>query len=356
MSEAQDAEREVEELFNKEILELEEPDRAEVEMPTEGPPEPKPVDEVTVDEEEERPDEEEEAAPEEPDEEEAASEPEAPAEEVEPAEEDLIADWARRKFGEDTRLETEAERKLAKAAYEQEKLLGKKAAEAQELRAQQEERELQERIDALNTPGVLTSEEDGWVDEAILADDPGSYAYDALQAGRPDLYAAVMDRWASQGEQESRMARILHSRVMQAVSQPLPSEQESYTAALGETFVSLGLDIEAHGPRILEKAEELGAGHPSVAGMMSPDPDIRRIATRAIYDLVATSRTSVVKARTEDTISDRVREEQLRQAAAGVQQGGPRQEQPKKSPFWEEFEEELEERGWNGNRPSYGEE
>jgi len=83
---------------------------------------------------------------------------------------------------------------------------------------------------------------------------------------------------------------------------------------------------------------------------------VRMISTRAIYDLIASNQTTVQKARVDDQVQARVKEEQLRQQAAGVNQGGPRVEQPKKSPFWEGFDEELAERGWDGQRPSYGKE
>jgi hypothetical protein len=263
-------------------------------------------------------------------------------------------DWARKKYGEDIDLSTESSRKLAKAAFEQEKLLGKKAEEARALQEAQNQREIQDRIDALNTPGNLTQEEDNWVSEALLSNDPAEWAYNALQSERPDLYATILDRWSSLGEQESRQARIFHSKVLQAVTAPQPSQQETYTAALGETFVSLGLNIERHGPLILAKAEELGTDHPSVQGMMSTDSSIRRIATRSIYDLVTAGQATVQKARTDDVVEARVKEEQLRQAAAGVTQGGPRVEQPKQSPFWKEFEQEIADRGWDGNTPTYG--
>jgi len=354
MSEAADAEREVEDFFNAEIFGQEPPPEPEPVFPDDAPPESKPVDEVAVDTPLEPAVDPEEGTPEgteeAPDSEEVLSEQGEPETPEETPEDDHMA-WARKQYGDDVDVE-----KLAKAAYEKEKLLGQRAEEVRLAKEERQQRELQERIDALNTPGVLTPEEDGWVDEAAMSGDPGEYAYDALQAGRPDLYAAVMDRWSTLGEQEARSARALHSQVMQLVSAPQPSEQESYTLALGHTFLSLGLDIDQHGPVILQKAEELGATHPAVQGMMSPDDDVRMISTRAIYDLIASNQTTVQKARVDDQVQARVKEEQLRQQAAGVNQGGPRVEPPKKSPFWEGFDEELAERGWDGNRPSYGKE
>jgi hypothetical protein len=262
--------------------------------------------------------------------------------------------WAKKQYGDDIDLSSPSSQKLAKAAYEKEKMLGKKAEESRELQKAAEARELQERIDALNTPGNLTPEEDAWVNESLVSGDPGEWAYGALQSQRPDLYAAIMDRWSSLGEREARQARVLHSQVLQAVAAPQPSETETYTAALGQTFASLGLNVETHGPLILQKAEQLGAAHPSVQGMMSTNEDIRRIATRSIYDLVSQGNVTVQKAKTDDVVAARVQEEQLRQQAAGIQQGGPRVEQPKKSKFWEEFDSEIAERGWDGERPAYG--
>lgn len=360
MSEAADAEREVEDFFNEEIFGA----PPAVDNPPPFPtsvPEPKPVAEVVVDT---PPSDSPEGEPEvdtppdaeAPDSEEVPAEgevPEVPEVDTPPEEEAHLA-WAKKQYGDDIDLTSESSQKLAKAAYEKEKMLGKKAEEAASLQRQAQERELQERIDALNTPGNLTPEEDSWVDQSLVSGDPGEWAYNALQAQRPDLYAAIMDRWSSLGEAEARQARVLHSRVLQAVAAPQPTEQETYTAALGSTFSSLGLNIETHGPLILQKAEELGSAHPSVQGMMSHDEDIRRIATRSIFDLVTQGATTVQKAKNEDVIAARVKEEQLRQQAAGIQQGGPRVEQPKKSKFWEEFDAEIEERGWDGQRPAYG--
>ncbi len=355
MSEAADqAEKDVEDFFNEEIFGAKPP--VENEPPFPETPESKPVAEVVV----ETPEEEvvEEPTPEgEPPEGEPVPEeglPETPPQDEVEEQEEAYIGWAKKQYGDDLDLDNEQVAKLAKANYEKERLLGKKAEEARTLQQQQEAAEIQARIDALNTPGHLTQEEDAWVNESISSNDPSEWAYNALQAQRPDLYAAIMDRWSSLGEVEARQARTFHSHIVQAVSAPAPDPQETYTAALGETFTSLGLNIEAHGPLILAKAEELGSAHPSVQGMMSHDPDIRRIATRSVFDLVAQGNTTVQKAKQEDVVQQRVQEEQLRQQTQGIQQGGPRVEPPKKSKFWEEFDAEIEEKGWDGNRPSYG--
>jgi len=353
MSEAADAEQEVENFFNEEIFGAAPPVENDPAFPTEQP-ESKPVEEVAVDPEVEEQEEQETPANDG-----LTSDEEQPVEEEEAlvpdTEEEYVA-WAKKQYGDDLDLDNDSVKKLAKANYEKEKLLGKKAEEARTLQQAAEQAEIQQRIDALNTPGHLTHEEETWVGEAVISNDPGEWAYNALQAQRPDLYAGIMDRWSAMGEVEARQARAFHSHIVQAVSAPTPDPQETYTAALGETFSSLGLNIEAHGPLILAKAEELGSAHPSVQGMMSQDPDIRRIATRSVFDLVSQGAATIQKAKTDDVVAQRVQEEKLRDAAAGIQQGGPRSEQPKKSKFWEEFEEEAEERGWNGNRPQYGKE
>lgn len=349
MSEAADVERETEDFFNSEIFGAAPPVENDPAFPGEDPPEAKPLEEVAVDEtptpqEEAEDAEEEEEGGSEPSEQ---SEPPPDEEPVVPDEEEFLA-WAKKQYGDDL-----DPLKLAKAAFEKEKLLGKRTAETLDLQRQAQERELQEQIDALNTPGILTQEEDTWVNEAIVAPDPAEWAYNALQAERPDLYAAVMDRWSSLGEMEARTARAFHSRVLQAVTAPKPDEQETYTAALGETFTSLGLNIEAHGPLILQKAEELGSAHPAVQGMMSTDENVRLIATRAVFDLVSQGNATVQKAKNDDVIAQRVQEEQLRQQTQGIQQGGPRIEQPKKSKFWEEFETEEDQ---INSRPQWGKE
>lgn len=273
-------------------------------------------------------------------------------EEVEEVEEYVA--WAKKKFGEDTDLSSDTAQKLAKSAYEQEKMIGKQAAETKAAREAAERAELQAKIDALQTPGNLTPEEDSWVDEAISSADPGEWAYNALQAERPDLYASILNRWSSMGETEAAQARRLDAAVLQMVTAPQPSQEESYASALGQTFQEIGLNIESHGPIVLAKAEELGPSHPSVAAMMSPDPTIRQLGARNVFDLAMQGKTTVRKAKTDDEVENRVKEEQLRQKAAGVTTGKPHVEQPKKSTFWEGFDAELAERGWDGNSPTYG--
>jgi hypothetical protein len=353
MSEAADAAQDVEDFFNEEIFGAPKPVENDPPFPGDEPPEAKPLEEVAVDPEVSETPEEVSDTPEEdaPEQEEVVSEtPEEVSDE--PAEEEYVA-WARKQYGDDLDFDNAQVAKVAKAAYEKEKLLGKKSEEARTLQKAAEQAEIQARIDALNTPGHLTNEEETWVGEAVVSGDPGEWAYNALQAQRPDLYAGIMDRWSSMGEIEAREARAFHSRVLQVVTAPQPDPQETYTAALGETFSSLGLNIESHGPLILAKAEELGAAHPSVQGMMSQDPDIRRIATRSVFDLVAQGATTIQKAKTDDVVAQRIQEEKLREAASGIQQGGPRVEQPKKSAFWEEFEAEEDQ---INSRPQWGKE
>jgi len=354
MSEAADAERAVEDFFNEEIFGAKPEADKEAPFPVEAPPEPKPVAEVAVDTPPEPEDPEEgteEGTEETPDSEEVAPE----QGEVEPEEgtaeasEEEYLTWAKKQYGDD--LDPD---KLARAAWEKEKLLGQKSESEKRLQKEAQDREIEQRLEFLNTPGVLTDEEDAWIDEAVTSADPAAAADALLTEGRADLYGAFIGRWLQQGDAEARQALQHRDRVMQWVSTPQPTEQESYTAALGQTFVSLGLDIETMGPKILQKAEELGVNHPSVQGMMSQDPDVRRIATRSVYDLATQGTTVVQKAKQDDVVAQRVQEEQLRQGAAAISNGGARPVEQKKGGFWDEFDKEIEERGWDGKRPSYG--
>jgi hypothetical protein len=354
-----DPERAIEDLFNQEIfgVDTSNPDTLEPEPPIEMTPipEPKSVGEAIQaaedGQEEETPEPEVEGTPL------IELDLEDDGEVIvldEVEEEEEYVSWAKKQFGDDVDLENASARKLAKSAFEKEKMLGKKAEEANQLKAERDRQELQAKIDALQTPGNVTPEEDAWIDEAVSSGDPGEWAYNALQAERPDLYAAIINRWASMGEGEAAQARRLDAAIIQAISQPQPSKEESYSMALGQTFQSLGLDIETQGPIILAKAEELGASHPSVVAMMSPDPTIRQLGTRNVFDLAVAGKTTVRKAVLDDDVQARVKEETLRQQAAGVTTGKPHVEAPKKSAFWEGFDEELKERGWDGNGPTYG--
>jgi len=187
-----------------------------------------------------------------------------------------------------------------------------------------------------------------------MSNDPAEWAYNALQADRPDLYATVLNRWSSMGEQEAGKARRFEAKIIQSLSAPRMSVTETYTMALGQTFQALGLDIESQGPILLAKAEELGPNHPAVQAMLSQDPTIRQLGTRNVYDLAVSSKTTVQKARVDDDVEARVKEETLRAKAAGITKGTAHVEPPKKNPFWEGFDEEFAERGWDGNGPTYG--
>jgi hypothetical protein len=293
MSEAADAEREVEDFFNEEIFGAKPEGEKKEPFPTDEP-EPKPVAEVVLDTPEPEAPEEgtEEGTEETPGSEETPPEQEDPEalEGTEPAEEEYLT-WAKKQYGDD--LDPD---KLARAAWEKERMLGQKSESEKRLQKEAQEREIEQRLAFLNTPGVLTDEEDMWIDEAVASADPAVAADALLTEGRADLYGAFISRWVQQGDSAARQALAHRDRVMEWVQQPQPTEQESYTLALGQTFISLGMDIDQHGPRILQKAEELGVNHPSVQGMMSTDPDVRRIATRAIYDLATQGTTVVQKA------------------------------------------------------------
>jgi len=356
MSEAEDAERDVEDFFNEQILGVTQLEEKQDQFPTEAPPEPKPVEEIAVDPDvPETPEEVSDTPPEDaPEQGESVSE--TPEEVSDAPEDDAHLAWARKKYGEGIDLENETSRMLAKAAYEQERMIGKQAEERRRLEQEAQAREIQQKIDFLNSPGALTPEEDAWIDEAVSSGDAATAADALLNEGRADLYGAFIARWVQQGDREAMEAIQHRDRVMAWVQTPEPSETESYTLALGQTFQSLGMNIESHGPVILAKAEELGVNHPSVQGMMSQDPDVRRIATRAVYDLATQGQVAVRKAKTDDVVAQRVQEERLRQGAAGITNGGSRPEEKKKSAFWDKFDEEIEERGWDGNRPQYGRE
>lgn len=353
MSEAEDAERAVEDLFNEEILGLKEPERDEAPFPTEAPPESKPVEETT---DPDLPPEEEqeqivEVPPELPDVQVEIEPTEEPGRD-EPEEEPYLA-WAKKQYGEE--LDPD---KLARAAYEKEQLLGRKAQEEKQREEERRKESLQRDIDRLHTYGALTPEEEAWVEERAMEGDLDEAAKACFENGRYDLYAALTDRFVAMGGAAAQYANARRSAYIQdAVAfyqQPELSPQEQRRQVFRQVFASVGLDLDAHGPVVLAKAQELG-GHYALA-LENGDEGQQAVAARALFDLATATQTEVSKHRLDDVVQQRVQEEKLRQNAAGVTQGGARVEQKKKDPFWENFEEEVEERGWDGNRPSYGNE
>ena len=245
--------------------------------------------------------------------------------------------------------------KLAQSRFEAERMVGRSQAELQEQRRLMEEESAQRRIASLSQRADLNEEESDWVDGAVESQDPAAYAIAALENDRRDLYGAILDRWATQGEGESARARDLHARVVQAYSQPAPDPQAEFQQALAQSFQAVGLSVAQHGQTILAKASELGDANPFVQGMMSQDPNVRQMAVRAVWDLAQTQVT-VQKEAQNDDVAARVAEERLREAAAVVGNGTVHQTPPKKQgSFWDEFDEEVASKGWDGSRPGYKE-
>lgn len=359
MSEAEDAERAVEDLFNTEILGLKEPERDEAPFPAEAPPEAKPVEETT--DPDIPPEEVQEQVVEVPEELPDVQEEIEPTEEPgrdEPQEEPYLA-WAKKKYNlADEQLENEATRLLARSNYEQEQLLGRKAQEEKQREEERRRESLQRDIDRLHVYGVLTPEEEAWVEERAMEGDLDEAAKACFDNGRYDLYAALTDRFVAMGGAAAQYANARRSGYIQDTisfyQQPEPSPQEQQRQMFQSAFAAVGLDLDAHGPTVLAKAQELGG--PYAHALENGDEGQRAVAARALFDLATATQTEVSKHRLDDVVQQRVQEEKLRQNAAGVTQGGARAEPKKKDPFWDSFDEEVEERGWNGNSPRYGNE
>jgi hypothetical protein len=353
-----DPERAIEDLFNQEIfgVDTSNPDTLEPEPPIEMAPVPEPksvgeaIQAAEDGQEEETPEPEVEGTP--------LIEMDLDGEgedgtTVTLEEEEYVA-WAKKQFGDDVDLENASARKLAKSAFEKEKMLGAKSQEAKELREAQDAAELQRKIDALTTPGALTEEDEAWVETAATDANPFEYAYNAHLAGRDDLYNAILSQYGSMGPQEEALARRFHGEMIQRLSQPQLSPQEQQVQMMRSSFADGGLDYDAHREIIIAKAGELGENHPMVRSILSENVEARAMAIRGVYDLAMAGKTTVHKAKLEDDVQSRVKEEQLRQKVAGVTTGKPHVEAPKKSAFWEGFDEELKDRGWDGNGPTYG--
>jgi hypothetical protein len=272
----------------------------------------------------------------------------------ETVEEPEYAVWARKQFGDDLNLADPQIAKLAESRYEAERMVGRSQAELQEQRRLMEEEDTRRRVASLHERSDLTEDESDWVDMAVESEDPAAFAVAALENDRRDLYGSILDRWATQGESQSARVRDLHARVVAAYSQPAPDPQAQYREALAQSFSEVGLNVQQHGNVILAKASELGDTNPFVRGMMSPNPEIRSMSVRAVWDLAQSSQVTVQKVARDDEVAARVAEERLREAAAGVGNGTVHQAPPKRQgSFWDEFDEEVAAKGWDGAIPGY---
>jgi ribosomal protein S24E len=261
--------------------------------------------------------------------------------------------WAKNKYGEDVDLE-----KLAKATYNQEQLLGRKAAEFEAEQQARRELEQQMILDTLNTNYAgLSPEEDEWVDEAVMSESPLDWAISALQNDRVDLYNTVLNRFGMQGEREQQLASEIRARVLfEAQRQPEPqaSYQEVLASMLNYTFQGLGMDINTHGPVVAEQAAALGGSHPLVQAMQSEDDNLRALAVQQIYERAGNSKTTVQKAVYDDMNGAKAREAELRAGAAGVNSGSGPRKSPKAKSFFDAWDEAAADLRVDGNNPRYG--
>lgn len=197
----------------------------------------------------------------------------------------------------------------AKLAFEQERFLGRRASEIQELREQ-----LEQQPQAVPGEPPLRSEE--WIASVLSSPDPGRYAWELARGGEWTSYASLMEAWETIVGPTVTMN--VHQQIVGTLDQePEPEpEPQSNPERIREAFALVGIfDLDNHPLRgtIIQVADEMGANHPLVQGAAVGDP----MAVSAIVE-IARSRTLT----TRTLRMDGSEVDQSRKAAAAVTDGG----------------------------------
>jgi hypothetical protein len=261
--------------------------------------------------------------------------------------------WATQKYGKDPD-------RWAKAAYDQERFIGRLAAEKKQAEdAAREAIEYATQVEANAQAGPtgmpLSAQEEAWVEQSLS--NPAGYAYQAAMSGNVGLYNAVIERVA---EMDPGMAANIGTQVQMAMHQErarLEAESQAaasqngaalegdFTSAMGASFQRLGINVQQYGEAMWTKIEELGEYHPYTLAILGGDAIQRDLAVSAVYDLVRTGQTTTRRVADTEREEQIRREGELRRDAAGVVTGAPHVAPTKQSPFFDAMEAEWRRRG-----------
>jgi hypothetical protein len=220
----------------------------------------------------------------------------------------------------------------AKLAYEQEKFLGRKASEIEELRAQIAE------IESQSPAPQQNGRTDTWIAQALSSPDPARYAQELAQAGDWQTYDTFMQMWEQIVGETVTMG--VHNQILallqeeQPEPQPVTPEQKASTIA--EAFAMAGvfdLQNDPLVPVIRQVGDELGGNHPLVLGAADADPT----SVAAIVEIARSRVTTRRTLRLDGTpVDDEARKAAARVTGSG---GAPRRTPPQKDPLAAETEE-----------------
>lgn len=206
----------------------------------------------------------------------------------------------------------------AKLAWEQEKFLGRKATEIDELRQQ-----LQSAPEA--APGQTRT--DNWMASALSSPDPATYAYELAANGEWGTYEQYMQMW-EQIVGETVTVNV-HKQIQATLAEQQP-EQPAEQRPIAEAFALVGVYDLEHDPlvpTIRSVADELGGEHPLVQGAA-------RGEVMAVSAIVEIARSRTVTRRTVRLDGSPV-DEASRRGAASLSGAGssPSRTPPAKDPL-----------------------
>jgi hypothetical protein len=213
----------------------------------------------------------------------------------------------------------------AKLAWEQEKFLGRRASEIQELQEQLAAYEQQQ-------PEQITPE---WIAQAIGSPDPGRFAYELAANDNWTAYSEMMQAWESIAGPAVTMA--VHNQIVTAIqeqqAQPAPeAEQGANVRAAFQQVGIIDLDNDPLRPMLMQIADELGGQDPLIESLARGDANAAHALVRMAQMRTVTTRTVRLDGSPVD---------ESRQAAARVagQGSAPSRTPPPKNPFAAEEEE-----------------
>ena len=214
----------------------------------------------------------------------------------------------------------------AKLAWEQEKFLGKKASEIDELRQQL----LAAPEDG---PQSAPTRTDNWMAQALSSPDPARYAYELYANGEWGTYEQYMQMW-EQIVGETVTVNV-HNQILSALGEQEASEPQG-ERPIAEAFALVGVYDLEHDPlvpTIRSVADELGGEHPLVQGAA-------RGEVMAVSAIVEIARSRTVTRRTVRLDGSPV-DEETRKRAASISGSGnsPTRTPPKEDPLAADREE-----------------
>jgi len=189
--------------------------------------------------------------------------------------------------------------KALKGAAEAQRLLGRRDDERTALaqRVQELQQAMAQQQAFGSTPGMLTEEQQVWVEAAAESPQPGMFVQQAIQAGEFELARAVCREWAGTNPYEaSRVGQAVDAIEFQARQQQAQPQQippATTWQALADNYP----ELRNYENQMVETLERLGPEHPLTQEARSTDPAVAVRGIFGIYEIAKASTFSLTEAK-----------------------------------------------------------